>query len=119
METRRLRTLNDPREAQLLLESYVASAAKLPAAAQQQSDLARLPLAYQERVEKAESDGSVWGAWTHGPEAWLFIGQLNLNRARERGRPVLEVEIYDYERRTKSRVITMRGANGSWQILSE
>ena len=119
METRRLRTLIDPREAQLLLDSYVASAAKLPASAYEQSNLARLPLAFQERVEKAESDGSVWSAWTHGPEAWLFIGQLNLNRARERGRPVLELEIYDYERRTKSRVITLRGANGSWQLVND
>ena len=119
METRRLRTLVDPRQAQVLLESYVASAANLPAAAQKQADLARLPLAFQDRVERAESDGAVWSAWTHGPEAWLFVGQLNLNRARERGHPVLELEVFDYERRTKNRVVALRSPNGAWQILKE
>ena len=119
METRRLRTLVDPREAQLLLDSYVASAEKLPAFAYKQAVPARLPQAFQDRIERAESDGSVWCAWTHGQEAWLFVGQLNLNRARERGRPVLELEIYDFERQTKSRVITVRGANGCWQTLSD
>ena len=119
METRRLRILIDPKEAQLLLDAYVASAAKLPSSASKQSDPTRLPLAFQERVENAESDGSVWSAWAHGSGAWLFIGQLNLNRARERGRAVLELDIYDYERRSKRRVITLRGANGAWQILND
>jgi len=119
MKTQRLRTLTDPRQAQLLVDSYVASAANLPASAQRQSDLARLPLAFQERAEKAESDGSVWSAWTSGSEAWLFIGQLNLSRARERGHPVLELEVYDYERRTKSRIVAMRGPDGTWRLLKE
>ncbi len=119
METRRLKTLVDPRQAQVLLDSYVASAARLPANARKQSDLSKLPLAFQERAEKSESDGSVWSAWTCGPEAWLYIGQLNLNRARERGLPVLELEVYDYERRTRNRVVAMRSPAGSWQILKE
>ena len=119
MKTQRLRTLTDPRQAQLLVDSYVVSAANLPASARRQTDLARLPLAFQERAEKAESEGSVWSAWTSGPEAWLFIGQLNLNRARERGHPVLELELYDYERRTKNRVIALCSPNGSWQILKD
>lgn len=119
MKTQRLRTLTDPRQAQLLVDSYVASAANLPASARRQSDLARLPLAFQERAESAESDGSVWSAWTSGPEAWLFIGQLNLNRARERGQPVLELEVYDYERRTKCRIVAMRGPDGTWRLLKE
>ena len=119
METRRLRVLVDPRQAQLLLDSYVASVAKLPESAYKQSDLARLPLAFHETVEKAELDGSVWSAWTHGSNAWLYIGQLNLNRARERGQPVLEIEAYDYERRTKNRVVALRSHDNSWQVLKD
>lgn len=119
MQTERLQTLVDPRQARLLLESYVANAAALPAPARQQSDTARLPLAFQERAEQAEAQGSVWNAWAHGSNAWLFVGQLNLNRARERGQPVLEIEVYDYERRTKCRTIALRSPDGSWQILKE
>ena len=119
METRRLRTLVDPRQALLLLNSYVAAAANLPASSKKQLDLARLPLAFQERAEKAESEGSVWCAWANGSDAWLFIGQLNLNRARERGQPVLELEVLDYERRTKSRVIALRRPDNSWQVLKD
>ena len=119
METRRLRILVDPRQAQVLLESYVSTAGKLPAAAQKQTDLARLPLAFQDRIEQAEAQGLVWSAWAHGPDAWLYVGQLNLNRARERGQPVLEIDFYDYERRTKNRTIALRSPNGSWQLLKE
>jgi hypothetical protein len=115
----RLSILVDPRQAQLLLDSYVAKAGALPADARKQLDLARLPLAFQDRVEQAESLGSVWSAWTHGPNAWLFIGQLNLHRARERGQPVLEIDTYDYERRTKTRSIALRSPDGAWQLLKE
>jgi hypothetical protein len=119
MQTLRLRALVDPRQAQVLLDSYVAKAAALPAAAHKQSDLAKLPLAFQDAVERADAQGSVWSAWTHGPDAWLFVGQLNLHRARERGQPVLEIEAYDYERRTKSRTVALRGPDGAWQLLRE
>ena len=119
MQTQRLRTLVDPRQARLLLDSYVAKAGALPDTACQQTDTARLPLALQERAEQAESQGSVWSAWTHGSNAWLFVGQLNLNRARERGQPVLEIEVYDFERRTKGRKIALRSLDGSWQILKD
>jgi hypothetical protein len=119
MKTQRLRILVDPRQARLLLDSYVSSAANLPPTARKQDDLARLPLAFHERVERAESDGLVWSAWIHGPDAWLFTGQLNLNRARERGHPVLELEVYDYERRTKNRIVAMRGSDGSWHLLKD
>ena len=119
MQTHRLRILVDPRQARLLLESYVAMAGALPSAARQQTDTARLPLAFQERAEQAEAQGSVWSAWRHDSNAWLFVGQLNLNRARERGQPVLEIEVYDYERRTKGRTVALRSPDGSWQILKE
>lgn len=119
METRRLLTLVDPRQAQLLMDAYVTSTAVVPAAARKQSDLSRLPLAFQERAEASESDGSVWSAWTHGPDAWLFVGQLNLNRARERGQPVLEIDIYDHERRTKRRTVVLRSPDGTWHTLKD
>lgn len=119
MQTQRLRTLVDPRQARLLLDSYVAQAGALPAPARQQTDAARLPLALMERAEQAESQGAVWSAWTHDQNVWLYVGQLNLNRARERGQPVLEIDVYDFERRTRIRTIALRTPDGSWQILKE
>jgi hypothetical protein len=119
MHTQRLRVLVDPRQARLLLDSYVAKVGGLPPVAIKRLDLAKLPLAFEERAEQAESQGLVWSAWTHGSNAWLFIGQLNLNRARERGQPVLEVDAFDYERRTKTRTIALRRPDGAWQVLKE
>ena len=119
MQTQRLRTLVDPRQARLLLDSYVAKIGGLPAVAIKQLDLAKLPLAFQERAEQAETQGLVCSAYSHGSNAWLFIGQLNLNRARERGQPVLEVDAFDYERRTKTRTIALRSPGGAWQTLKE
>lgn len=108
MQTQWLRTLVDPRQAQVLLDSYISTAAALPASARKQADLARLPLAFQDRVEQAENHGSLRSAWTNGSAAWLFIGQ-----------PVLEIEAYDYERRTQSRTTALRGPDGTWQQLKE
>ncbi len=119
MHTQRLRVLVDPRQARLLLDSYVVTIGAVPAVAVKRQDLAKLPLAFQERAEHAESHGLVWSAWTHGSNAWLFIGQLNLNRARERGQPVLEVEAFDFERHTKTRTIALRNPQGTWQILKD
>ena len=119
MHTLRLRTLVDPRQTRVLLDGYIATATTIPREARQQTDLARLPLAFQDRIEQAEAQGLVWSAWIHDGNAWLFIGQLNLNRARERGQPVLEIEAYDHERRTKSRAVALRGADGAWQSLKD
>ena len=119
METRRLQTLVDPRQAQILLDAYITTTALLPKDARQRSDPAKLPLAFQDPIEQAEVQGSVWSAWTCGGDAWLFICQLNLHRSRERGQPVLEVETYDHERRTKSRRVVLRGPNGTWQLLED
>lgn len=119
MQTTRLRWMADPKQAQTLLDSYVASAAKLPAAARKQMDLVRLPQALQEQADRAIENGLVWSAWSHGRDSWLFVGQLNLDRARERAQPVMEIDAYDYERRTKVRLVTMRGRDGTWQALKE
>ncbi len=119
MQTLRLRTLVDPRQAQILLDSYVARTAALPAAANKQPDPARLPQVFGDRIDHAESEGAVWSAWTSGPDAWLFVAQLNLHRSRERGQPVLEIESYDYERRTRNRLVALRKPDGAWQTLKE
>jgi hypothetical protein len=119
METHRLQKLVDPRQAQILIDAYVSTAASLPSGARQQSDLARLPLAFQDCAEQAQAKGQVWSAWTRGGDAWLFVGQLNLDRARERGQPVLEIDTYDSERHTKSRRVVLRSPDGTWQLLWE
>jgi hypothetical protein len=109
----------DPKQAQPLLDSYIASAAKLPAAARKQTDLARLPLALQEQADQATERGLVWSAWSHGPSAWLFVGHLDLDRARARGQPVMEIETFDDEHRARNRVVALRVRDGSWQVLQE
>jgi hypothetical protein len=119
VQTLRLRTLIDPRQARVLLDAYVTAVVALPAGARKQSDLARLPLAFQDRAETADAQGAIWSAWTHGPDAWMFIGQLNLHRARERGLPVLEIDAYDDQHRTKSRTVALRKPDGSWDVLKE
>jgi hypothetical protein len=119
METLRLRTLVNARRARVLLDSYVATVGNLPAAARKQSDLARLPLGFQERAKQAEAQGSIWSAWIHGPYAWLFVGQLNLHRARERGQPVLEIDAYNDQHRLKSRTVALQRPDGAWHVLKE
>jgi len=119
MQTVQLRTLVDPKQAQQLLDSYIIRSALLPQAARKQVDLVRLPLALQEQADQATERGQVWSAWSCSPAAWLFVGELNLSRSRERRLPVLEIEIYDYDRRTRNRITAMRGRDGAWQALND
>ena len=119
MDALRLRTLVYARQAKVLLDSYVATVGNLPAAARKQSDLARLPLGFQERAKQAEAQGSIWSAWTYGAYAWLFVGHLDLHRARECGQPVLEIDAYDNQQHPKSRTVALQRPDGAWFALNE
>ena len=118
-EALRHRTLVNARQARVLLDSYVAWLGDLPGAARKQTDLAKMPLAFQERAKQAEAQGSIWSAWTDGRGAWLFVGHLDLHRAHECGQPVLEIDAYDGQQRTKTRTVAMQMPDGSWRVQKD
>jgi hypothetical protein len=115
MQTHRLRTLVSPAHTELLLDSCVRELGIVPGDARKVRETWRLPGALLDIAEDCTRRGDVWTAWISDGRGWLFIGNLALASARERGQPVLEIDCFDSDRRTKSHLMSTRNADGDWQ----
>ena len=62
---------------------------------------------------RAMTRGYICSIWSDGDTHWLFAGGLVLDRAREIGRPVLEVHCFDSERESRS-VLAAKLPDGTW-----
>src|SRR2546430_16527135 len=89
METRRLRTIQQPSHIERLLEALVSRASLLPKDGYQIRDPAALPPPLQTAIAKAAQEGRVWGSWANTYETRLFTREMSLPPARERRVPVL------------------------------
>lgn len=119
MQTERLRALVGPRQTEVLMDSFASSWAMISRSAFKQRDVCRLPLVLQNVAERATESGQTWTAWMDCDNAWLFVGSVTLDRARERGQPVLELQCYDTARRRKTTIVSTRLVDGSWQTCAE
>lgn len=114
MQTQRLATLTNPTEVEHLLDSYVGGSGTLPRAARKRDDWKGLPAELRHFAAQAISDGYVCSVWTDGEQTWFFAGSLALERAREVGRPVLEVHRFDGAVSARQSVVAARLPDGSW-----
>src|SRR5260370_26027512 len=94
METRRLRTIQQPSHIERLLEALVSRASLLPKDSYQIRDPSTLPPQLQTLIAQAAQQGRVWGRWANSYETSLFTCEMSLSRSRERGEPVLLVNRY-------------------------
>ena len=96
MHTLRLKAIQIPSGTFGLLESFATTVMR---AASGQSrplrTLAELPPRHRERVGSGQDQQYIWYAWDDGGRVRMVTGALALEPSRERGRPVLEVRIYD------------------------
>jgi hypothetical protein len=115
MDTARLRAIQHPLRAEELLESFVRCVARLP------RDARRLPSArelvpHAARIAAAaEAAGGQWRAFTDERLTWIFVGDISLERSRERGRPVLTVARYDEHGQLEERSEWVRVHDDVWQ----
>jgi len=94
METRRLRTIQQPSHIERLLDALVSRANLSPKDGYQIRDPAALPPKLQTLITQATQEGRVWGCWVNSFETCLFTCEMSLARSRERGSPVLMVNRY-------------------------
>lgn len=119
MQTLRLRDLIFPANIERLLDSYVRTSMKVPQSASKVEDLVQIPLQLRDAAIRATTEGWVWTAWCDEYDAWLFAATLSLDRARELGRPVLEIRCHDVHEPRRSHIIASRLPDGSWYECSE
>ena len=95
METLRLRRMQEPSRVERLLDAYIAHSGQLPDDCYQIRDPSGLPSTLRIVLARATEQGDVWSCWARGPQLWLFVCHMSLERSRERGGPVILVRVFD------------------------
>ncbi len=115
MDTARLRAIQHPTHAEELLDSFVRCVARLPRDARRLPHLRGLVPDAARIAAAAELAGGLWQAFTDDRLTWMFVGEVSLERSRERGRPVLTVAQYDEHGQLEDRSDWVRINANTWQ----
>jgi hypothetical protein len=119
VETLRLSKLQQsPSHIKRLLEALVVRAKLVPKHAYQVRLLSAMPKELARAAQAAVKEGRAWVCWAHGARAWLFIAEMQLAMSRERGTPVMQIEVYDQEG-VKDSGLWMPNRDGTWQRCTE
>ena len=118
-ETARLRKLQErPVHIERLLDSLIVRAGLVPIDAYPIRASASVPKELRRIAKLAVHGGRAWSCWMHGEHTWLFTGEMPLDVSRERGAPVLQVDVYDEEGLTDS-ALWAPDRDGRWQRCEE
>ena len=119
METRRLRTIQQPSHIERLLDALVSRANLLPKDCYQIRDPGTLPTQLQTLIAQAAQEGRVWRCWANSYETCLFTCEMSLPRSRERGVPVLLVNRYGESGELQDAGSWMSDAEGKWRRCAD
>jgi hypothetical protein len=95
VETKRLRTIQQPSHLERLLDAYITRSDVVPKDAYQIRDPNALVPLLQRIVVQAGAEGRVWACWEYGAQQWLFTAEMSLPLSRERRTPVLNINRYN------------------------
>ena len=96
MQTLRMKAMQIPSGTLGLLESFASTVMHAASPdSRPLRTLSELPPAHRDRIGRGQDQQYIWYAWDDGKRVRLVTGALALEPSRERGRPVLEVRIYD------------------------
>jgi len=116
-ETLRLRNLQQSSHIERLLQALVVNAGLVPRGARQiNSD--EMPKELRRLAKLAVRSGHVWSCWTHDSHSWLATAEMPLPLSRERGAPVLQVDVYD-ENGPQDSALWMPSRDGRWNRCND
>jgi hypothetical protein len=115
METQRLRAIQHPNRATILLESWAASQDLIPVKARRVRAVSELSAPLRSLVRRCQSDASVWCSWTHGLRTWFVAATPSLELARERKKPVLKIKIYNERGEMTTAATYVHTLHHGWQ----
>jgi hypothetical protein len=119
METMRLRSIQHPSEVERLLESYIHRANILPKDANPIRVAGAVPRELRGLVMQAVKLGKTWSCWTFGSQTWLFTAEMSLELSRERGTPVLQINLYGGDGSLHESAALTNDPTGKWQPCAE
>ena len=114
MESVRLRKIQEPSQLERLLESYVSRGDLIAKDAFQIRATRALSPQLQRVVARATQKGRVWACWADSHHTWLFTCEMSPPLSRERGAPVLQVEVYDEAGELKESGTWVSDQEGKW-----
>jgi hypothetical protein len=114
METVRLRKIQQPSQVERLLEALVSRGNLLPKECYQIRASGALSSQLQRVVQQAIKKGHVWACWADSYHTWLFTCEMSLPLSRERGAPVLRVDLYDEAAELKDAGVWVTDQEGKW-----
>jgi hypothetical protein len=117
-ETLRLRTLQRSPHVERLLEALVVRANLVPEGAHRIRQPASVPRELRRIAAHASEKGRVWSCWVYGFRSFLFTGEMSLPLSRERGVPVMLVDLYD-AKGLKDSAPWMPDPDGKWRRCEE
>ena len=118
METLRLRRIQPP-HVERLLEAYISRSNLLPQGSYQLRDPDSVPQGLQRILSQATEEGKVWSCWANGSDTWLFTCAMSLPLARERGTPVLRVNLHSKDGALKDSGTWATDPQGTWRRSGE
>lgn len=118
METKRLRTLQQPSMVKVLHESLLNSLNHPPPGASRINDRSNLPMALHRLAIVTSKEGGSWAAWHTGDRTEFCTAEMSLDHSREHGQTVLKVGTYDQNGRIRKWEIWTQAANGAWRPQS-
>jgi hypothetical protein len=119
METRRLRSIQQPSRIERLLEALISALQLAPKDSYQIRDPSSLPPPLRAIIAQASQEGRVWACWADSYETALFTCEMSLPLSRERGAPVLRVNRYDGHGALEDVGSWVSDPEEKWRRLSE
>jgi hypothetical protein len=119
METKRLRTIQQPFHLERLLEAYITRSKVIPADSYQIRDPNAVAAPLRRIMVQAVAEGRVWACWAYGVQQWLFTADMSLPLSRGRGTPVLSIHRYGEDGELKEAGTWLVGPEGLWQRCTE
>ena len=119
METKRLRTIQQPSHLERLLEAYITRSHVVPKDSYQIRDPEAAVAPLGRIALRAVEEGRLWACWAYGVHQWLFTAEMSLPLSRERGAPVLSINRYGDDGELIEAGAWFVGPDGLWQRCSD
>jgi hypothetical protein len=114
MEMVRLRKIQHPSKVKELLDSYISQSEVVPKGCYQIHEPGSVPREVRKVLTQAVKEGQTWSCRVHGLHTWLFTCNMSGPLSRERGAPVLQVNLYGDDGGLRDRGTWMPDQHGKW-----